>query len=94
MAIRLTVQMQIQPCKAEEFEAIAGSAAKRVRAEDKGCEMYDLFRSLDDPNRYVLIESWSTQADLDAHGRSPGVADMRKVGPLLTATPVLHRYEG
>jgi quinol monooxygenase YgiN len=94
MSMRLTVQLQIQPGKSEEFETIAHAAATRVRAEDNGCEMYDLFRSIDDPNRYVLIESWATQADLDDHGKSPAMADMGKIGPLLAGRPVMHRYEG
>ena len=94
MAIRLTVQMQIQPGKAQEFEAIAGAAAKRVRAEDKGCEMYHVFRCIDDDARYVLVEAWASAEDLDAHGSSPGIRDMQKVGPLLAKRPVMHRYEG
>ena len=93
MAVRLTVQMQIQPGKAQEFEAIGGAAAARVRAEDRGCEMYDLFRSIDDETRYVLVEAWTTAEDLKAHGSSPGIADMRKVGPLLAGRSVMHRYE-
>ncbi len=94
MAIRLTVQMQIQPGKAQEFEAIAGAAAQRVRAEDKGCEMYHLFRSIDDDTRYVLVEAWTTAEDLAAHGTSAGMGDMRKIAPLMAARPVMHRYEG
>ena len=93
MAIRLTVQMQIQPGKAQEFEAIAGAAAKRVRAEDTGCEMYHLFRSIDDDTRYVLVEAWATTEDLNAHGSSAGMGDMRKIGPILAGRPVMHRYE-
>jgi quinol monooxygenase YgiN len=93
MAIRLTVQMQIQPGKAQEFEAIAGAAAKRVRAEDKGCEMYHLYRSIDDDTRYVLVEAWTTAEDLTAHRTTPGMSDMQKIGPLLAGRPVMHRYE-
>jgi len=93
MSVRLTVQMQVQPGKSQEFETIARAAAARVRAEDKGCEMYDLFRSVDDETRYVLVESWATADDLKQHGSSPGVGDMRKVGPLLSAKTVMHRYE-
>jgi len=94
MSTRITVQMQVQPDKSEEFEAIAQPAAARVRAEDKGCEMYHLFRSLDDASRYVLVESWTTAEDLAAHGKSTGTLEMRKIGPLLAGRPVMHRYEG
>jgi len=93
MSVRLTVQMLVQPGKTQEFEAIAKAATARVRAEDKGCERYDMFRSLDDETSYVLVEAWTTDDDLKAHASSPGVADLREVGPLLSARTVMHRYE-
>ncbi len=93
MSIRLTVQFNIQAGKASEFEAAAGSAASKVRAEDKGCEMYDLFKSVDDDTRYVLVEAWATKEDLDAHGSSPGMAEMQKIGGFLAGRPTMHRYE-
>ncbi len=77
MSIRLTVQLNVQKGKSSEFEAAAGGAASTVRAEDKGCEMYDLFKSVDDDTRYVLVEAWATKEDLEAHGTSPGMAEMQ-----------------
>jgi len=92
MSIRLTVQFTIQEGKNAEFEAAAGVATQKVNAEDKGCEMYDLFKSVDDDTRYVLVESWATQEDLDAHGKSPGMTEMQKIGPFLGGRPTMHRY--
>ncbi len=97
MSIRLTVQFNIQQGKASEFEAAAGAAApaaaSKVRNEDKGCEMYDLFKSVDDDTRYVLVEAWATAEDLDAHGSSPGMAEMQKIGGFMAGRPTMHRYE-
>ena len=93
MSIRLTVQFNIQRGKASEFEAAAGDAASRVRNEDKGCEMYDLFKSVDDDTRYVLVEAWATVEDLDAHGSSAGMREMQKIGVFLAGRPTMHRYE-
>lgn len=92
MSIRLTVQLQIQPGKNADFEAAASAAIARVKAEDKGCEMYDLFRSVDDDSRYVMVESWASQENLDAHGKSPAMAAMAKIGPSLAGAPVMHTY--
>lgn len=89
----LTVHLQIQPGKAAEFEAAAGPAMARVRAEDKGCELYELFRNVNDDTRFAIIESWATQEDLDAHGKSPGMGEMAKIGPFLAGAPAIHRYE-
>lgn len=92
MSIRLTVQFKIQEGKGAEFEAAAGVATAMVKAEDKGCEMYDLFKSVDDDTRYALIESWASEEDIDAHGKSPGMAEMQKIAPFLGGRPVMHRY--
>jgi quinol monooxygenase YgiN len=95
MSIRLTVQLPIKPGQASEFEASAAPALARVRAEDKGCEMYDLFKSVDDDERYVMVESWVSQADLDAHMKSPAMGDVGKaLGGFVAGAPVMHQYEG
>ncbi len=93
MSLRLTVQLTIQPGKNEEFEAVAGAAIAQVKAEDSGCEMYDLFKSVDDDTRYALIESWASQADIDAHGKSEAMTAMQKIGEFMVGGPIMHRYE-
>ncbi len=92
MSLRLTVQFTIQPGKNADFEGAAGAAIKHVKAEDTGCEMYDLFRSVEDDTRYVLVESWASQEDIDAHGKSAGMKEMQKIGPFMAGAPTLHRY--
>ncbi|HKK50159.1 MAG TPA: antibiotic biosynthesis monooxygenase family protein [Myxococcota bacterium] len=94
MSIRLTVQLNIKEGKAAEFEAAAGPALARVRAEDSGCEMYDLFKSVDDDTRYVMVESWASEDDLNAHMTSPAMGDVGKaLGSFIEGAPVMHKYE-
>ncbi|MBW2427040.1 MAG: antibiotic biosynthesis monooxygenase [Deltaproteobacteria bacterium] len=94
MSIRLTVQLTVQEGKSAEFEAAAGPALARVRAEDKGCEMYDLFKSVDDDSRFVVVESWASQEDLDAHMKSPAMGDVGKaLGAFMGGAPTMHKYE-
>ena len=76
----------------DEFKAAAQAGIARVKAEDEGCEMYDLFRSIDDDTRYVMVESWATEEDLAAHGKSPAMAEMAKIGPFLAGAPVMNQY--
>ncbi|MGE4652667.1 MAG: antibiotic biosynthesis monooxygenase [Myxococcota bacterium] len=52
-----------------------------------------MFRSVDDDTRYVMVESWASQENLDAHGKSPAMAEMAKIGPFLAGAPVMHTYE-
>ena len=94
MSIRLTVQLPVKEGEGDAFEAAAGPVLARVRAEDKGCEMYDLFRSCDDPNRFVMVESWASQEDLDAHMTSPAMGEVGKaIGGFMGGAPVMHKYE-
>ncbi len=95
MSIRMTVQLPIKAGKAAEFEAAAAPALARVRAEDAGCEMYDLFKSCDDDTRFVMVESWAAEADLEAHKTSPAMKDIvAAFGAHLDGRPVMHQYEG
>jgi quinol monooxygenase YgiN len=94
MSIRMTVQLPIKEGKATEFEAAAGPALARVRAEDAGCEMYDLFKSVDDDTRFVMVESWAAEANLEAHKTSDAMKDIVKAfGAFLAGAPVMHQYE-
>lgn len=94
MSVRLTVQLKVQPGKANDFKAAATPALARVKREDKGCEMYDLFQSVDDDARFVMVESWASQADLDAHMKSPAMGDVGKaLGGFIAGAPVMHTYK-
>jgi quinol monooxygenase YgiN len=93
MSVRLTVQLQIQAGKNDDFEAACAKGVAAVKKSDKGCEMYDLYRSLEDDTRYVMVESWASAEDLAAHGKSPAMAEMGAMGPLLAGAPTMHQYE-
>ena len=94
MSIRLTVQLTVQEGKADEFQAAAGPALARVKAEDAGCEMYDLFKSVDDDSRFVLVESWASEEELTAHMTSAAMGDVGKaLGSFIGGAPVMHKYE-
>jgi quinol monooxygenase YgiN len=94
MPIRLTVQLAIKEGEADAFQAAAGPALARVRAEDKGCEMYDLFRSCDDDTRFVMVESWASAADLEAHKTSAAMGGVGgAIGGFMAGAPLIHQYE-
>ncbi len=93
MAKGLTVEFNIGEGQNEAFEAFMATATAKVKAEDAGCNNYDLFRSVDDDTRYLLFENWATQEDLEAHGTSEAMAGMAGIRQFTTGRPVLHRYE-
>jgi quinol monooxygenase YgiN len=67
MAIRHVVTIQAAPGKAASF-ASAFKPLQAVAQQEEGCEQYELFQSLDDPDKLVMLERWSSQELLDRHG--------------------------
>ncbi len=67
MAIGLIVKLTTNPGKGPEFEAAFAKQAAGVRAHEPGNKLYQLVRSREDPNSYVVMELYDSQADLDAH---------------------------
>ncbi len=60
--------------------------------EEEGCLLYALHRDNADPNHFVHLERWRSQADLDAHMTKPYVADLFAVAGkegVLAAPPSL-----
>lgn len=52
--------------------------------KEKGCINYDLHESVEDARRFVMYENWESDADLDAHSKSPHLREFgRTMGPFL-----------
>lgn len=56
-------------------EMVRRGVVARVRAEE-GNERYEYFFPMDDPETVLLIDRWRDQAALDAHHKSPMMADI------------------
>lgn len=67
--MRLLVQIEVQPGKAEEQIDAFRTLAPLVRAEH-GCLGYDLYSVAGYPERFVLDETWLDRESLDAHGQT------------------------
>ncbi len=95
MAIRQVILFKTRPGTANAFAEGFAAIIAAVRKEP-GCEQYELFRSLDDPDRLVMLERWADQVALDAAlkrlypGRDhPSIAFFEN----LDGTPQKERYE-
>ena len=58
--------------KAKNADAITELAdLLRAQAEvsltEPGCQRFEVYHSSSDPRAFILVEWWTTQADLDAH---------------------------
>ena len=68
--IGIVATMKVQPGKEAEFEKVFSDLAAKVKANEKGCLLYDLFKSTKDPQTYIVMEQYASQADLEAHGKT------------------------
>ncbi len=55
------------------WEMIQSGTVAAIRAE-AGNLRYEYFQSVDDPETVLLIDSWASQAAIDAHHASPMMA--------------------
>jgi quinol monooxygenase YgiN len=93
MAIGITIRFEIKTGTNEAFESGFRKAAAAVKAQDEGCELYDLFKSIDSPTSYVMVERWTTAELLDAHMKSPTMAGMAALGPHFAGAPGFAKYD-
>jgi quinol monooxygenase YgiN len=80
----LIATLDAQP---EHRETLMDAVKRCVAAtvKEKGCISYDCFTSITEPNRFIFVERWESQDDLDAHGKSAHVQEWRALSrPLWT----------
>jgi quinol monooxygenase YgiN len=68
MAVRLVVTITAAPGKGLELAQVFRSRCAEVMQEP-GCEQFEVFQSVLDPDRLTLLELWKDQAALDVHAK-------------------------
>lgn len=58
-----------------EAEKAIRSCIEATHAEE-GCERYALHRVKGESRKFVMVEKWRSQADIDAHFATPHLADL------------------
>jgi quinol monooxygenase YgiN len=69
-----------------------------IAEQEEGCEQYELFRSLDDLDKVVLLERWADQASLDKHMQAERTRNAAPIEALVAlwapgTTPTIERFE-
>jgi quinol monooxygenase YgiN len=68
MAIRLVLTITAAPGKGSELAQ--GYRARCVEVmEEPGCEQFEVFQSVVNPEKLVILERWTDRASLDAHAK-------------------------
>ena len=65
----LIIRMNVLSEKRRELSQTIASLSLSTRME-KGCQRCDFCRSIEDENRFVLLEEWDTQENLKNHLKS------------------------
>lgn len=68
MSIRLVVTITAAPGKGAEL-AQAYETRCAEASQEPGCEQFEIFQAVANPDRLTLLERWTDQAALDAHAR-------------------------
>ncbi|MFT5580110.1 MAG: quinol monooxygenase YgiN [Paraglaciecola psychrophila] len=56
MTLGVIARLTIKEGKNDEFEAVFKEMVAAVRANEPGCHFYDLHRSKDDAQAYIVLE--------------------------------------
>ena len=68
MAIRLIVKITAAPGKGSELAKLYKPRCEEV-VKEPGCEQFEVFQSVVNPDNLAILERWSGQAALDAHAK-------------------------
>jgi quinol monooxygenase YgiN len=83
--------VDVKPESADAAQAAMTTAIAATHTEP-GSIAYALHRDLKDPNRFVIVEKWTTLAALEEHAQTPHLKQLfADLGPLLAAPPTIVR---
>jgi quinol monooxygenase YgiN len=68
MSLRLVVSITAAPGKGAELALAYKSRCTEIMQEP-GCEQFEVFQSVVNPDRLALLERWVDQAALDVHAK-------------------------
>ena len=81
MAVRLIVGITAAPGKGAELAQLYKARCLEI-AKEPGCEQFEVFQSVVNPDRLAILERWIDPAALDVHSkvnatRAPLPAELR-----------------
>jgi quinol monooxygenase YgiN len=88
MAIGVVATIKIKPGTNEAFEAVAKELMAAVRASEPGNKVYQFCKSRTDATTYVVLEIYTDEAAIEAHGKSEHFRTIgAKMGPSMAGRP-------
>lgn len=68
MAVRLVVSITAAPGKGAEFARAFKPRCEESR-KDPGCQQFEIFQSVFDPDKFALLELWDSPEALATHAK-------------------------
>ena len=68
MAIRLIVKITAAPGKGAQLAKLYKPRCEEIMKEP-GCQQFEVFQSVVNPDNLAILERWTDQASLDAHAK-------------------------
>ena len=68
MAVRLVISINAAPGKGAEFAQAFKPRCEQSR-QDRGCQQFELFQSVSDPDKFALLELWESPEALAEHAK-------------------------
>jgi quinol monooxygenase YgiN len=94
VTIGVIARVKVIAGKGPEFEAGFAEQAKGVRANEPANKLYQLVRSREDENSYVVMELYDDDAALETHrAASHMVANRPRMAPLIAERTVVEIYD-
>ncbi len=91
--VHVMASIEVKPEHAAAVRDQLVELAGKTRAE-AGCVSYELYQRADKPHVFRTVEAWHTQADVDAHMKTPHIAAaMATGGPMFASAPAIHVIE-
>ena len=85
--LRVVATIAGKPEAADTVRGVLSALAVASR-DDAGCIAYELCESVDTPGTFVVIETWRTKDELEAHLTTDHVRDaFAKTGDLILSPP-------
>ena len=92
--IGVTAMLPIQDGKQAEFEKVFKDLMAKVHANEPGCTMYQLYKVKGSETDYVVMETYTSQEALDAHGKTDYFkAAQPGLGAVLAGAPRIEYYD-
>jgi quinol monooxygenase YgiN len=94
MSIGVIAKVTVVEGKGAEFEAAFADQAAGVRANEPANKLYQLVRSRESPNLYIVMEIYDSDADLEAHRSAPHmVANRPRMAPLIAERTIVEVFD-